>query len=177
MIIRSLKFSGFTLIEVLVAMVIGAIVIGLAISVFISFERVIKYTEAQNEINDELLYFSSYLRHDLEDASIVRYNGDELKLNFLDKGDIKYKLAPLSITRETQSMVDTFHLGLSITDIKTLDPKDSSIVHFTIEVEQNQHILILNLYKLYDNKTLLNSNDNMYKEYSYQKHIEKNDDN
>jgi prepilin-type N-terminal cleavage/methylation domain-containing protein len=104
------KLKALTLMEVLVAMIIGAIVItgaGFAFEIFnlrtISFKKISKETAAIQRI-------STLINTDLYNAnSVIKKTENSFKINFTEK-EINYEINPTYTLRRDKDLKDTFFL-------------------------------------------------------------------
>lgn len=106
---RATRVNGFTLMELTVAMLISAIVVGITYSVYLIVIKSYHGFEARNQRVSTLIHFDHVLKRDFDKADIVLK--DSAGVAMVKSGTtIKYAFYPEFILRES-SKTDTFKLN------------------------------------------------------------------
>lgn len=108
----SIKLNGFTLLEVIIAMIISAIIIIISYqSMFIVQKEWSLCTKSQNELT-EMMLLKKALGQDIEHASYILKTNKQ-KLLFVTPSDTIHYSFSNKIIRSINDVSDTFHILLS----------------------------------------------------------------
>jgi prepilin-type N-terminal cleavage/methylation domain-containing protein len=117
------KLPAFTMVELIVAMVLSAIVIGLSYIVYNDSTR--SFRESQNNYQkiNEMLLLQSLINHDCQVALKVTFEDSTMMVERLDNATVYYQVIPIGIIRDDLLSIDTFKLGRPDCQIRYLFEK------------------------------------------------------
>lgn len=152
------KLKAFTLLEVIVAMVITAVVVSVAITAFLIIQRQFDaYRERGGKIF-QVQQARSYFAKDLADAVTAKSAGAILHLTMPNGQTISYHFRAGVLTRETGLREDTIATGIALPDFGYVTTKsNTSLVNrigFTMTVDER--VYPLSFYKQYSAADLIN---------------------
>jgi type II secretory pathway component PulJ len=108
--INTKSIPAFTIIELLVALLLGSIVVGMTYMYFSRFQDYLKNTFTQENTYSELNRLQFVLQRDFDAARTIFPAGiDELIMN-MEQTEITYQFEEDRILRETGEASDTFNL-------------------------------------------------------------------
>jgi len=99
------RIKAFTLMEVVLAMMLAAIVIGMAYTAFGLFVKMYGGYRQKNLGHADLQWMREALQRDMERAKVVRLEGDKI---FMDS--LAYQVGKDVLLRESSGRVDSFKL-------------------------------------------------------------------
>jgi len=106
------RIKAFTLIEVLITMIISSIVIAFALWSYnniLSYLHRYKQNEAQNQ---ETVLFLGLFNTDFNQANTIKYDRDELVLEYINQSPIYYDFYYDYCIRSTQNISDTLQINI-----------------------------------------------------------------
>ncbi len=104
------KIKAFTIIEVAVTMVLSSIVVGSAIYVFFTFNKVLFATNKNNLIDLELIQLQQILKSDFIKADEINYQYGSIVIKFMNEEKTFYDIEDQVIIREAVNGIDTFNI-------------------------------------------------------------------
>ena len=107
MLNRNGKYPGFTLLEMIVAMIVGSIIITLIFGIFMNVQTTWNSFHLQQEKTTNLLFFHKAIENDLDNASLVTTSDEKVYYLYSLTDTIVYTFDS-SIIRTTSNHSDTF---------------------------------------------------------------------
>ena len=103
------KLKAFTLMELLIAMIIGGIVVGISYTAYsIIYKQFLNYKSMNGKINEASL-LNTLMQHDFSNASFINASGEkEITFTFQPENKIVYRFDQDYIIRQTGETRDTF---------------------------------------------------------------------
>jgi prepilin-type N-terminal cleavage/methylation domain-containing protein len=132
--------KAFTIIELLVSMLLSAIVIALAYNVYHSTEDSYRTAYGQFGRTTDLLQLQSLLNHDCNNAKMVVFEDNIMKVERLDHNPVNYMVKGDKIIRQTGAVVDTFSLGILETTALYLFDKPPVLENLLIYVQISKNM-------------------------------------
>lgn len=132
------RLKAVTVIELAIALLISAIVIGVAYNSMDVFERLYHRFQANNDKNYQLVVFNKIIKSDLDKADVIYKNGSGILLKKKEVDWIIYEWYPDYILRnKIHSDSDTFYLQslLSKVSFNNLEQHIDNQVIDQIEIE------------------------------------------
>jgi type II secretory pathway pseudopilin PulG len=129
--------SGFTIMDVLVAMIIGGIVITMAMTYFIHLQKYLTEENKKGNTDTQYNLLESALTNDFHNANVIRYNNKYLEIN--GPLSAEYHFDTDYIIRSSGQHKDTFALVTKQCDVVYLSEKDNviSTIDVIIDLEKD----------------------------------------
>jgi prepilin-type N-terminal cleavage/methylation domain-containing protein len=124
--------KAFTLIELMVAMLISSVVIGIAMGIYVNLQKYALKSTEKDHFYKELLFFESSFRRDIENCCTIQAKSQEL---FIQNSSqlIIYDFSQEYILREWPDKIDTFHIPVTGFDLEYLDSEQAYINEIQLE--------------------------------------------
>jgi len=175
------KLAGFTLPELMVSMVIAAIVMGMAVNIYIDMKRQYTRLSAKHEINSNQLMVKQILYNSIGHAGFVTKYGDmyqQLVDNSGDNfGDIFGKMGTITIGKAPLENIQGLPKGLtlSVEACKERKAQQDDLKNININenircVQPGSDFLIIQRSSL-DSTLKTNSSNNIFKVNEFEKNI------
>lgn len=150
------RTSGFTVMELMVAMVISGIVVLAALQFYIVFNKMILQKNKTMEGRNAELQFYNLIKTDMDSAVTVKYSRDELTFQLPQDNPVHYEFMDEYVVRYQNSLSDTFRL--QATNIAVENENITGYVKaIKFEIQQNGGIIPIIIEKTYANDVLLNA--------------------
>ena len=105
------RIRAFTLIEIVLAMMLAGIVLGMAYSAFRLFTKIYRDYHSKNIANADVQVFRGMLHDDMEVASVVSLTEGQISFSAVsDSLGLRYLLQPEYIIRRKAGVQDTFRM-------------------------------------------------------------------
>lgn len=104
------KVKGFTIIEVLIAMILGSLAIAFSAWAFLIISSNFKRSLHDYDYHTEVLQFRYVLENDMEKATNIFYQNNAFKIGLSDSTYIYYDFNQKDIVRKKELYADTFHV-------------------------------------------------------------------
>lgn len=142
------------MIELMVAMIVSSIVIGVALTVYINLNQYYTDFKAQGKKDSDLLMLVSTLRADMEKSFEV--NGDNSDVNMvLEAGKtIQYSFKDKFILRTVNEETDTFYNPVQEVEVNYLDNENKYVNDLLINIKQGETVFPLHITKEYSRDLL-----------------------
>ena len=129
--------SGFTIMDVLVAMIIGGIVITMAMTYFIHLQKYLTEERKKGDTDTQYNLLETALTNDFYKADVIRYNNKYLEIN--GPVSAEYHFDTDYILRISRQHKDTFALVTKQCDVVYLSEKDNVIrtIDVIIDLEKD----------------------------------------
>jgi prepilin-type N-terminal cleavage/methylation domain-containing protein len=150
------KIQSFTLIELLVAMLISAVVIGMASTIFINFQKHFIKISVENELSQTILFFESGLQKDFENGVLVTGGNDELQICMNNGNIIHYLFGDKSIIRTSGLFSDTIPLKAENVLVEYQFPIEKIINYIKINLKIQKAVVQVSVSKAYSKEFLFN---------------------
>ena len=116
-----MKLKSFTLIEMVVALALSAIVVGIVYLIYTIVGGQFKQQKEQNKLVYDHYLLHSLLTHDLDNSESIHMNSPGMiQLQMTDQR-IAYAFDEGFITRQTALASDTFLISMHSVDVKKID--------------------------------------------------------
>lgn len=149
------KLKAYTISELVVVMVLTAIVISIAGSVFLMIKKQYSMYQTKNRKCYDLSLFTYLINRDIENAEQITWADNELNLIQSSK-EYVYGFEDEYVTRQQLQLIDTFYFKTIDLNIKFLE-NTSWVTHFSCDLQFENKIHSLYLHKKYTPNTLLNA--------------------
>ena len=150
------KLQGFTLVELIVAMIISTIVISSTIAIWLTVEGLFKRGMSDTYGDTGTVLFVSCIKTDMYRSENITASAHEIHFSFSEDPEIVYTFDDDYTVRTVQNSIDTFYVGiqdLQIIPHKTL-PKVVKSISFSVLLKNK--IIPFFLTKDYSNSRLFN---------------------
>ena len=131
------KVKGFTIVEVLIAMILGSLAIAFSAWVFLIVSKDFKESREEYSFHTEILQLRYVLENDIDKAEIVTYGEDVLKLELLDSTIIYYDFYEKNLVRSINQLSDTFHIATANIIGGYDNNKQPRLNSFSLDIKQN----------------------------------------
>ncbi|PKP20789.1 MAG: hypothetical protein CVU05_08330 [Bacteroidetes bacterium HGW-Bacteroidetes-21] len=151
-----MRIKAFTLIEMIVAMIISSVVIGLALTVY---GRINEYFIDLNKIGEKYnntLMLVSNLRNDFERAIEIKGDNSQIMVLLENEMNNTYDFNGDVVVRTSKEQSDTFFLPQKNIETKYCDDKQEYLSELTIDFMQGEQIIQLHLIKDYSRDLMFN---------------------
>ena len=152
------RLKAFTVIELLITMMLGAIVLGLSYMYFGNFQKY--YTDTIQLEADYLTIdqFRFLLTHDLQRSDeVAEKHVDELTLLFREN-EVVYEFSPTGVIRSTESAIDSFKMNIQSWYFEEMKDYDGLISGVEIELKTDKDkYLNMQFYKDYTAESLFSN--------------------
>jgi prepilin-type N-terminal cleavage/methylation domain-containing protein len=130
--------KAFTMVELLMAMVLSAIIIGIAYNVYSKTETSFRNAYEQYGKTNELLQLQNILNYDCNNAWRASFEDEQMKVERFDHNIVNYMIMSDKVIRQANEVTDTFQLGAFETSVFYLfdNPPVLEKVLFDVKVGQ-----------------------------------------
>lgn len=115
------RLKGFTLIELIVVLLISSLLIFISLSTFFNFNNYLNRNLKEEQTANELFWFISHFKDDIERSQFIEGNSEILRLHFEGHTDI-YEIYKNKVVRYNQNVSDTVHIDVKEIDVKHILP-------------------------------------------------------
>ncbi|MBE9585983.1 hypothetical protein IM792_16130 [Mucilaginibacter sp. JRF] len=161
---KHIKLLAYTILEMVIAMLITAIVIGMAWSVFSIVMRAFGAFEKKHEHTEELVRLNTLLNRDFHKADIILRDSGGIRL-LTDSATVRYELDSSFVLRHSR-IIDTFNItltepiytleGQAISEKTDGDDEDKRIDHFGLTLHADGRSILYFYDKPYSSQDLFN---------------------
>jgi hypothetical protein len=160
------QLKAVTVIELAIALLISAIVIGIAYNSMDVFERLYHRFQANNDRNYQLVVFNKIMKSDLDKADVIYKSGSGILLKINDEDWIKYEwYSDFVLRNKVQSGLDTFYLQSSVIQLyfngQEQNIDNQVIDQIDIEITRKEEILNAIFAKKYGADIYINYAENI----------------
>ena len=160
------RIKAFTLIELVLAMMLAAIVMGMAYSAFTVFTRVYGRFHSKNLAHADVQLFRQVLQLDMEKAARIELR--EGQLNFKDplsQEVSSYSFGPGYLVRAHHSVRDTFKMQrLTLqSSFENADVSEGIVDHLVFRFQHGNAQMTMSAAKAYTSADLFNYQDSLWK--------------
>jgi prepilin-type N-terminal cleavage/methylation domain-containing protein len=151
------RLKGFTLIEIIFAMILSGILLALAIKVILTMTSVSTLQNSISSQNNNLLSVYTLLKVNFLKSSSIETNGQsEIIFNYSNRPSINVSFQPSKIIVSNNISFDTIKVPWESLHIEKLDSVSRLINQLSFEIKYNSTIYPLFIRKAYSNQTLFN---------------------
>lgn len=111
--IKTKKTKGFTIVEVLVAMLLGSLAIVFSAWAFLIVSKSFQESGKDYAFHTEILQLRNVLENDIEKAKFISYENNALEMEMPDSTVIYYDFHEKKLVRSMNQLFDTFYLETS----------------------------------------------------------------
>lgn len=160
------RIKAFTLIELVLAMMLAAIVMGMAYSAFTVFTRVYGGYHGKNLAHANVRIFKQVLQSDIDKAVLIELVDGQL--NFKDPLTtevLRYSFGPDYLVRTQHSVPDTFkmqHLLLQ-SSFENAQVSEGIVDHLVFRFDYEKAQMTMTVAKAYTAADLFNYQDSLWK--------------
>ena len=159
------KLASFTLIEMVLAMMLAAIVIGMAYTAFTVFTHLYGNYRNKNLQHADVQLFRQILQHDMERAELVTISEGEIRFAGLDNAEqVVYRLSADYLLRQKGEISDTLKLK-QLSCIASFENRLVStglVDHLVFRFNYQQSLLPVSSAKKYTSVQLFNYQDSLW---------------
>jgi prepilin-type N-terminal cleavage/methylation domain-containing protein len=132
------SIMAFTMVELLVAMVLSAIIIAIAYNVYNKTETSFRMAYDQYGKTNELLQLQTILNNDYNNAWQASFEDEQIKVERFDHSIVNYTIMNDKIIRQVNTVTDTFQLGAFETSVFYLFDKPPVLEKILLDVSVGQ---------------------------------------
>ena len=107
------KVKGFTIVEVLIAMLLGSLAIAFSAWVFLIVSKSFQDSRQDYSFHTEVLQLRHVLENDMDKATAISFDDNVLKIDLADSTVIYYDFYDKTLVRSINQLSDTFYLKIS----------------------------------------------------------------
>ncbi|HKG08724.1 MAG TPA: type II secretion system protein [Pedobacter sp.] len=161
------RIKAFTLIELVLAMMLAAIVIGMAYSAFTIFSRLYGSYHGKNLAHADVRTFKQVVHRDVKNAvRIEQQNSGIVFKDSLSMEQLAYSFGPDHLIRIKNAVPDTFKLKhLTVhTAFEGVAVSDGIIDRLTFRFDYDAAPMVVTAFKKYTATELFNYQDSLWKQ-------------
>jgi prepilin-type N-terminal cleavage/methylation domain-containing protein len=135
------KIKAFTVIELIVAMLIGSIVISIVYYTLALMQKHLIQTQETRSLTSDYLLLNKTLQRDIDEAKfITKVSERELLFSFENKYSVAYSFLDNDILRNHSSNIDSFHIATERLSLNWLEEKNIQLItQLNIETKCKGH--------------------------------------
>jgi prepilin-type N-terminal cleavage/methylation domain-containing protein len=160
------RIKAFTLIELVLAMILAAIVMGMAYSAFTVFTRVYGSYHSKNLSHADVQLFRQVLQSDMKKAALIELSSGQLKFKDpLSSEALSYSFGPDYLVRTHHSVPDTFKMTrLTLqSSFENAGVSEGIVDHLTFRFEYEGAQMTMTTAKEYTSADLFIYQDSLWK--------------
>ncbi|TCC99768.1 PulJ/GspJ family protein [Pedobacter psychroterrae] len=159
------RIKSFTLFEIVLAMMLAGIVVGMAYTAFTLFSKIYRDYHAKTISHADVQLLRKLFDEDLGSASVVSSSGDQIRFNGLsDSSGSRYLVYPDFLIRQKDNLPDTFkmkNLAL-ITFFEGREVSNSIVDQMVFRFEFEGSPILISVTKSYSAEDLFNYTDTLW---------------
>ncbi len=142
------------MIELMVAMIVSSIVIGIALTVYMNLNQYYLDFKDKGKKDCDLLMLVSTLRADMDKSYEVHGDNSELTMVFEAGKTIQYSFEDNLMLRTVNEVTDTFYNPVQEIEVNYLDNENKYVNDLLIDIKQGEFIFPLHITKEYSRDLL-----------------------
>ena len=148
------KLKAFTMIELMVAMIVSSIVIGIALTIYMNLNQYYLDFKEKGKMDSELLMLVSTFRSDMDKSYEVHGDNSDLTLVFEAGKTINYSFEGNCVIRTKSEVTDTFYNKVQEIEVNYLDNENKYVNDILINIKQGEFVFPLHITKEYSRDLL-----------------------
>ncbi|MBI5541228.1 MAG: prepilin-type N-terminal cleavage/methylation domain-containing protein [Bacteroidia bacterium] len=148
------RLRAFSMVELMVAMIVSSIVIGVALTVYMNLNQYYQDFKEKGKIDSELLLLVSTMRADMEKSYEVHGDNSDLTMVFEAGKTINYSFEGKFILRKIDDVTDTFYNPIQEVEVNYLDNENKYVNDLLVNIKQVESIFPLHITKEYSRDLL-----------------------